>query len=221
MTAPGVLFLVVLLLSVMAGGAGLIRTRPAAEPGCGVAANERITSLTGAILLVLAIGIGVTVLRIGDLLPEHYLIGFLMLGPLTLKLGSTGYRFVRYYSGDVAYRLAGPTHIVLRMSAPLLIAASIAVFATGIELWLFGYRFGTWWFQAHVVSFLVWTAFLGIHLLGYTRRSAKAVADEVALSLGGAGTRRGLIIASLGVGALLAAASLLYDSPFHLLSGSD
>src|SRR3981081_1875650 len=80
----------------------------------GVVANERITSLTGALLVVLLIMIGVTVLRVRELLPQHFLLGFLLTPPLLLKMASTGYRFVRYYTRDPSYRRAGPPPLFLR-----------------------------------------------------------------------------------------------------------
>lgn len=221
MTGPGVLFLLLLALSVAGGAAGAIHIRPRADLSHGVEANERITALTGSVLLVLTAAIGITILRIGDLLPEHYLVGFLMLGPLSLKLASTGYRFIRYYARDPAYREAGPPRIVSRLSAPVLVLATIALFATGVELWLFAYRFGSWWFQAHVVSFLIWTAALGVHLLVHTRRSAEAAWQEVGqIPRRGDFSRRGLVIGSLLLGAVLAVVSLLYVSPFQLPGAS-
>ena len=209
-------------VSTAAGGVART-TRPDRGPAValGVAANERISALAGALLLVLAAGIGVTILRIGDLLPVHYLIGFLMLGPLGLKVSSTGYRFVRYYTGSPSYRQAGPPPIVMRLRAPLLVLATLAVFGTGIELWLFRYRLGSWWFQAHIVSFLIWTFSLGVHLLYHTRRSAEVTWTELAAGRStSAFTRRGLAIGSLVLGAVLAAVSLLYASPFPLPGGS-
>jgi len=59
-----------------------------ADPG--VLANERITSLTGALLVVLLVMIGVTVLSVRQLLPQHFLLGFLLIPPLLLKMASTG-----------------------------------------------------------------------------------------------------------------------------------
>jgi hypothetical protein len=219
-SGPGILFILVLALSTAGGAGAVITSRRRTDVSAGVVANERISALTGALLLLLVAAIGVTILRIGALLPEHYLVGFLMLGPLGLKLGSTGYRFLRYYTGNPSYLWAGPPQIVLRLAAPVLVLATGAVFVTGIELWLFGYRFGGWWYQAHIVSFLVWTFSLGVHLLGYARRSAKAVWDDVALGPERAFTRRGLVVGSLILGAALAAASLFYASPFQPLGGS-
>jgi hypothetical protein len=215
----GLVFLVVLVLATASGATGAMRSDRRVEVAPGVAANERISAVTGAVLLVLAAGIGVTILRIGDFLPEHYLVGFLMIGPIGLKLGSTGYRFLRYYTGSTSYLRAGPPQLVLRLSAPFLVAATVAVFATGIELWLFGYRFGVWWSQAHAVSFLTWTVLLAVHLLGHTRRSAAALWEEVGAGAGDASTRRGLVIGSLLLGAALAALSLFYASPFPIPTG--
>lgn len=79
------------------------------QPGfseSGVIANARLTALSGGLLLVLLALMGITVLSVRRLLPEHFLLGFLLLPPLALKLASTGYRFARYYSGDSQYRSA-------------------------------------------------------------------------------------------------------------------
>ena len=51
-----------------------------------------------------------------------------------LKLASTGYRFTRYYVATAAYRLKGPPHVLLRGLAPVLVATTLAVFATGVLL---------------------------------------------------------------------------------------
>ena len=46
---------------------------------------------------------GITVISVKRLLPEHFFLGLLLIPPLALKTASTGYRFVRYYSGDPRY----------------------------------------------------------------------------------------------------------------------
>lgn len=184
-------------------------------PEAGVSANERLTSLTGALLFVLLGLMGITVLSVRDLLPEHFLLGFALLPPLALKLATTGYRFVRYYTGAPGYRLAGPPQLLLRMIAPVVVISTLAVFATGIELWLFGLRFGSVWIEAHKLSFGIWLPATAVHVLSYVNRSATAVAEEVSgAPAAGAATRRGLVIGSLVAGAVLALASLTYASPF-------
>ena len=181
----------------------------------GVEGNERLTALTGGPLFVLFAAIAVTVLVIAQLLPEHYVIGFLLIPPLALKLGSTGYRFGRYYTHSLAYRLAGPPAALPRLIAPVFVLSTVAVFVTGVELWLFGFRFGKAWMTAHTLSAVIFFVATGLHLLFHFRRSAAATAEELRIpSSRQAITRRSLVMASLLLGAVLAAASLLYATPF-------
>jgi hypothetical protein len=76
--------------------------------GGGTDGNRQLTAITGTILLVLLAVIGVTILRIGQLISVHLFVGLLLIGPVVLKLASTGYRFARYYSHNRAYRREGP-----------------------------------------------------------------------------------------------------------------
>src|SRR5271165_1616785 len=64
----------------------------------GVIGNERLTALTGAVLLVLFLVMLVSTVNLQALLPLHIFVGVLLTGPVIVKLGSTGYRFVRYYT---------------------------------------------------------------------------------------------------------------------------
>ena len=57
------------------GGAGSGRSG-------GAEGNERLTALTGAVLLLLLAAEGVTILRLGRLLTAHFFIGMLLLGPV-------------------------------------------------------------------------------------------------------------------------------------------
>ena len=181
----------------------------------GVMANERLTSLTGGLLLVLLALLGVTVLSVRRLLPEHFLLGFLVIPPLAVKMASTGYRFVRYYTGDPQYRRAGPPQLLMRLLAPIVVVSTVAIFATGIELWLFGLRFGSIWIEAHKLSFVIWLPATGVHVLGHLSRTGQAAVDELSSSRpSNAITRRSLVVGSLILGVLLAVASLSYASPF-------
>ena len=195
--------------------------RAAADaPVTSVSGNERLTAITGAVLFVLLGLIGITVLRVRSLLPEHLLLGFVLIPPIALKLFSTGYRFVRYYAGDPLFRSAGPPQLMLRLIAPIVVLSTIVLFATGLELWAFGLRFGSVWIAAHRLSFVIWLPFTVLHAASYFNRSADATAAELrGVSVGDALARRSLVVGSLVAGAVLALASLAYASPFIYFGG--
>jgi hypothetical protein len=46
--------------------------------------------------------------KIGQLLWLHMFLGLLLIRPVALKLASTGYRFVRYYTANPRYHPKGP-----------------------------------------------------------------------------------------------------------------
>jgi hypothetical protein len=180
-----------------------------------VTANERLTALTGGLLLLLLALMGVTVLSVRRWLPEHFLLGFLLIPPLALKMASTGYRFVRYYAGDPQYRRAGPPELLMRLTAPIVVISTLAIFATGIDLWLFGLRFGSLWVEAHKLSFYIWLPAAGVHVLGHLSRTGQAAGEELSDSRSRTAlTRRSLVVGSLVAGVVLAAASLTYATPF-------
>src|ERR1700754_1208402 len=70
----------------------------------GTAGNRLITSATGLVLASLLAAEGATILWMGDLRTEHMFIGLVLIGPVVLKLASTGYRFARYYTRAPRYR---------------------------------------------------------------------------------------------------------------------
>jgi hypothetical protein len=214
LTKFGVVFLIVLAA---AGAWSLIvpRSSDRDDRRLPVWRNERLTALAGAALYILVVAIVVTVLDISGLLAEHYLVGFLLIPPIALKLGSTGYRLFRYYEGSPAYRQAGAPPIVLRfLVAPVLVASTVVVFATGLELWLFGVRLGSGWMQAHTLSAVVMLLAAAAHVIAHLRRSGEVVRDDVVAPGREALTGGTLVAASLLLGAILAVASLLYATPF-------
>ena len=104
----------------------------------GTDGNERLTSMAGAILIVLLAVLGVTILRIGQLIWVHLFVGLVLLGPLAVKLASTGYRFVRYYPHGPAYRSKGPPQPLMRAIAPMVVASMVVVFVSGVLLLIDG-----------------------------------------------------------------------------------
>jgi hypothetical protein len=135
--------------------------------GGGTDGNEQLTALTGSLLLVLLAVLGVTIVRIGQLLWLHLFLGLLLIGPLGLKLASTGYRFARYYTHDQPYRVKGAPHPLLRGVAPLLVASTLAVFVTGVLLLAEGSASRDPLLLWHKVSFFVWLAAIAPHVLGH------------------------------------------------------
>jgi hypothetical protein len=65
--------------------------------------NEQLTTITGAILILLLAVIGFTIPQLRQFISVHLFVGMLLIGPVLLKMASTGYRFIRYYTGDGAY----------------------------------------------------------------------------------------------------------------------
>lgn len=177
----------------------------------GVEGNEILTSLVAAVLTVLLVVEGVTILQLGPLLVPHMVVGLILIPLVGLKLGSTGYRFFRYYGNTPAYREKGPPLLPLRLLAPVLVAATVGVFATGVALLLDG-RKSNILLLLHKASFVVWGAAFGIHFLAYLPRVLRSLRDDWSArrrrAVGGAGLRATLVGAAFGSGLVLALALL-------------
>ncbi|PZS07681.1 MAG: hypothetical protein DLM64_14385 [Solirubrobacterales bacterium] len=187
--------------------------RAAALLGGGTAGNERLTTIVSLVLLVLLAVIGITILRIGQLIWVHLFVGLLLLGPVAAKLASTGYRFARYYTRAPAYRRKGPPEPVLRLIAPVVMISTAVVFASGIVLMFLGPRDRGQWLSIHKVSFFVWLALTGVHVLGHlpslgpVLRASQPGARDARIAHGAAG--RWLALAGALVGGLVLAIVLL------------
>src|SRR6266436_3027710 len=132
----------------------------------GPESNARLTALTGSVLLVLLAIEGVTLLSLRTMLSWHIFVGVLVVPVVALKLGSTGYRFFRYYTRRPDYVRAGPPHPLLRLLGPVVIVATVVLLATGIALIVVGPDGGLV-LTLHKASFFVWLAALGAHVLGH------------------------------------------------------
>jgi hypothetical protein len=149
-----------------------VRTRAAVRRfawvrGGGIDGNEQLTAMVGVILIVLFAVIGLTILQIRQLIWLHLFLGLLLLGPVLLKLASTGYRLVRYYARDAIYRAKGPPLPVLRAMGPVLVLSTVAVFATGIWLLIVGPRQRSTPLLLHKVSFILWLVLMALHILAH------------------------------------------------------
>ena len=135
--------------------------------GGGTEGNERLTGATGGVLIVLLAIIGATIVALGPLLWVHLFVGTLLIGPVTLKLASTGYRFARYYTANPRYKRRGPPALPLRVIAPIVVLTTVVVFASGLALLFVGPRSRDTLLPIHKVSFFVWVGFMAVHVLAH------------------------------------------------------
>jgi hypothetical protein len=173
----------------------------------GTEGNELLTITTAALLTVLLAAEGVTVLNVGGLLTAHMFLGLVLVPPLLVKIGSTGYRMVRYYTGAPAYREKGPPLLPLRLLAPLLVVATVAIFASGIALLALGHR-SDLLLTIHKVSFIVWGVLFVVHFLSYLPRMLRSLASDWRAArrreVPGSELRAMFVATALGAGVALA-----------------
>jgi len=161
---------------------------------------------------------GATILRIRQLLSVHIFVGMLLLGPVALKLASTGYRFVRYYWRSGEYVQLGPPAPLMRfLVAPVLVLSTLTLFASGIALLAVPQR-GTV-FLLHKASFIVWAGAMTIHVLTYALRAGRnIVSDFSARQSDGWVYRVALAALAIVVGTVTAIATYPLANPwFHHL----
>jgi hypothetical protein len=176
----------------------------------GVARNERLTGTTAVALVVLLAIEGVTILFIRPLLSWHVFVGMLLIPPVALKLGATGYRMLRYYGRDPVYVRRGPPPLFLRALAPVVVAATVGVFASGVALLVAGPRRGHGLLLgAHKASFVVWFGATALHGLAHLRRVPRLVRGP------GARTRLALVGVTVVMGGALAGGTLSLAGPWH------
>jgi hypothetical protein len=181
-----------------------VTAQPVDTDAVGVEANAQLTGITGALLFVTLAVEGLTVLRVHDLLKPHVFLGMVIGALVCLTLGSTGYRFARYYAGDPAYVRKGAPHPILRVIGPFVALTSIAVVVTGVVLVRGGRSARDPWLTLHKASFIVWFALMTIHVLGHLRDTAVLSSRELAVeptgTVPGRGARIALVALTVAIG---------------------
>lgn len=178
----------------------------------GVQGNARLTGSAGAVIFLLLAIEGVTILSVQRLISAHVFIGMLLIPIVALKMGSTIYRFSRYYRGDSAYTHKGPPSIVLRLLGPVVVVLTIVVFGTGVVAITAGPS-SRWILTAHKASFILWFGAMAVHVLGHiletpallladwrrsTRGEARGSLARIALLATTVAVGFGLAVVSLG-----------------------
>jgi hypothetical protein len=172
--------------------------------------NDRLTSSTGLVLLILLAIETLTTLMLGRYLSVHIFLGLLLIPPVALKLASTGWRFTRYYSRHDEYRREGPPRPLLRLLAPLLVASTLMLFGTGVAMLVVGHGGGELR-TLHTFSFIAWGVLMIVHVLAYITRVLRAGTSDWRRGAGeivaGARSRRALLTGALIAGVVVALAT--------------
>jgi hypothetical protein len=143
-----------------------------------VIGNKRLTALVSAILLVLLLAQVLSVPNLRPLLALHILVGMVLLGPLVLKLCSTGYKFMCYYTHSPAFVREGPPRLWLRLLAPLLVSSTLIVFGSGIGLLFTTPSQLNPLRPIHIISFVVWLPLLVVHLFAHLPEVPTLIGDD-------------------------------------------
>ena len=156
-------------------------TRAVTDYG-GSEGNARLTSTTAVLLLVLLAVEGVTILFIRPLISIHVFVGLLLVPPVVLKLVSTGWRFMRYYTRSRAYVEQGPPQVAMRLLAPLFVAATVVLFGSGVALGILHGQALQVARNLHGPASVIWLLLLGLHVVVYLKRALSRTADDLPAS---------------------------------------
>jgi hypothetical protein len=145
--------------------------------------NERLTAAVGMLLLAPVVVELVTVLLgVHTFMSTHVFVGLLLIPPILLKLASTGWRFARYYTRSEVYVVHGPPRLAMRLLAPLLVAATVVLFASGVAM---GFLHGNALAiarQLHGPASVVWIVVVGVHVLVYLKRTLIGATDDITVA---------------------------------------
>jgi len=189
------------------------------EKHMGVVGNERLTALVSLVLLVLIIVELVTSAFLRLWLPTHTVVGVLLAGPLLVKMGSTSWRFLRYYTRAPAYVRRGPPPLVLRVLGPVLLITTLVMVGSGIGLVVTGPLQPV--LLTHVFSALLWLPLIAVHSLAHLQQVPPNIASDWSSQQGprfhvGRGLRLGVNLGALLLGVI--AAVLLFPAATPLFA---
>jgi len=181
----------------------------------GPAGNARLTACIGLGLLIAFLAELVTLLDVTGLISWHIVIGVLLIPPALAKTATTGWRILRYYTGNRAYRQAGPPPLLLRLLGPVVVLTTLAVLGTGLVLIAVGPD-ATFtpllavagqqisWLTLHQVTFIAWGAATGLHVLARTVPAARLTLTRWPSRLAGTPARGLTLLATVVVAAIAA-----------------
>jgi hypothetical protein len=184
-----------------------------------IASNSRLTSSLGVVLLLTLFLEGLTIPIVGAHLSWHVFLGTVLIPVVVLKVGSTFWRFYRYYLGDPAYVEKGPPPILLRLLGPFVVVLSLEVLLSGLFLIVIApSSIRNLMLLAHKAGFVLWFGAMIIHVLGHLAETLREGTLDyrryTRQSVARASLRQWLLAGSLAVGVLLAVWVTPYSNSF-------
>ena len=142
--------------------------------------NERLTAAVGVLLLApILLEIATVLLGVHTFMSWHVFVGIALIPLVVLKLATTGWRFVRYYTRSRAYVAHGPPQAAMRLLAPLFVVATVVLFGSGVAMGLLHGHALQLARRLHGPASVIWLVLLGLHVLVYLGRALRDTADDV------------------------------------------
>ena len=175
--------------------------------------NERLTAAVGLLLLApILVEVATVLLGVHTFMSVHVFVGLALIPTVLLKLGSTAWRFARYYTRSRPYVALGPPQIAMRMVAPIFIAATVVLFGSGVAMGVVHGQALDWARRLHGPVSVIWLSLLGLHVLVYFTRAVRRTADDAAPQprgrARGAGVRVLALSAAIVSGVVIAGATV-------------
>jgi hypothetical protein len=201
---------------------GIPTPRPTSRNG-GVDGNERLTAMVAALLLVLLFLVGLTVPVANAQTRLHVFLGVVVIPPVLLKVATTTWRFIRYYSGSYSYRRKGPPMPLLRLLGPIIVVLTLVMLFSGVGLVIVApVAMHAQLSQIHHVSFFLWFVVMSVHVLAHLRETATFAPRDLfrrtRRQVRGARSRALVTLMSVVVGVVGAWAILPYVSNVTIFS---
>ena len=141
--------------------------------------NKRLTAAVGVLLLVpILVELSTIVLGVHTFMSIHVFVGLALIPAVLLKLGSTGWRFARYYTRSSPYVALGPPQLPMRLLAPLLVAATVILFGSGVAMGILHGHALDIARRLHGPAAVIWIVLIAVHVVVYLKRALTSSSED-------------------------------------------
>jgi hypothetical protein len=175
--------------------------------------NERLTAAVGVLLLVpILVELATIFFGVHTFMSVHVFVGLVLIPPVLLKLASTGWRFARYYTRSRPYVAQGPPQLAMRLLAPLLVAATVVLFSSGVAMGVLHGHALQIARRLHGPASVIWIVLIAVHVLVYLKRALSSSSEDLRPTtrqeVQGAAWRSYTVAAALILGLVAGAATI-------------